>query len=168
MVSAMMNWPEPTCVKSVMFLGTAGYYRCYVAGFADIAAPLHRLTAKGAAWQWTELEQFAFERLKHALATAPVLSIPVKRAPYLLDTDASANGIGGVLCQVVDGQERVLGYASKVLNKHERNYCVTRKELLAVVKFVRHFRPYLYGQPFLVRTDHSSLQWLHDKKDAEG
>jgi hypothetical protein len=168
-VSAMMDWPEPASVKSVMsFLGTAGYHRRYVAGFADIAAPLHRLTAKRATWQWTELEQFAFERLKHALATAPVLPFPVKGAPYLLDTDASANGIGGVLCQVVDGQEQVLGYASKALNKHERNYCVTRRELLAVIKFVRHFRPYLHGQPFLVRTDHSSLQWLHDKKDAEG
>jgi hypothetical protein len=168
-VSAIVDWPEPTCVKAVMsFLGTAGYYRRYVKGFADLAAPLHRLTSKGAQWQWTELEQFAFERLKHALATAPVLPFPVKGAPYLLDTDASANGIGGVLCQVVDGQERVLGYASKTLNKHERNYCVTRRELLAVVKFVRHFRPYLHGQPFVVRTDHSSLQWLRDKKDAEG
>jgi transposase InsO family protein/predicted aspartyl protease len=168
-VDAVMDWPVPTCAQAVMsFLGTASYYRRYVANFADIAAPLHRLTAKNSTWQWTEEEQFAFERLKHALATAPVLPFPVKGAPYLLDTDASANGIGGVLCQIVNGQERVLGYASKALNKHERNYCVTRRELLAVVKFVRHFRPYLHGQPFTVRTDHSSLQWLRSKKDAEG
>ena len=66
--------------------------------------------------------------------------------------------VGAVLCQVVDEVEMVVGHASRILLKPERNYCVTRRELLAMVNVVKHFRPYLYGRHFTVRTDHSSLQ----------
>lgn len=66
--------------------------------------------------------------------------------------------MGAALSQLQDGQERVVAYASKVLSKSEKKYCVTRKELLAAVTFIKHFRPFLYGHKFLVRTDHSSLK----------
>jgi hypothetical protein len=102
------------------------------------------------------------------LCTAPTLAFPVPNAPLILDTDASSTGIGAVLSQVIDGTERVLGYASKALNKTQRNYCVTRRELLAVVVFVKYFRPYLYGRKFFIRTDHSSLRWLYSFKEPEG
>ena len=72
------------------------------------------------------------------------------------------------MSQVIDGEEYVLGYASRTLDKAQGNYCVTRRELLAVVYFVRHFRPYLYGRKFTVRTDHSSIQWLLNFKEPEG
>ena len=62
----------------------------------------------------------------------------------------------------------MLGYASRTFDKAQRNYCVTKCELLAVVHFVRHFRPYLYGRRFTVRTDHSALQWLLNFKEPEG
>ena len=76
--------------------------------------------------------------------------------------------MGAVLSQVIDGEEYVLGYASRTLEKAQRNYCCTRRELLAVVHFVRHFRPYLYGRRFTVRTNYSSLQWLLNFKELEG
>lgn len=168
-ISAIREWPIPENATDVRsFLGTASYYRRFVRDFASIAAPLHRLTEKGALFVWTPEHQSAFESLKTALSTTPVLRFPVPDAPYVLDTDASLNGIGAVLSQVIDGEEYVLGYASRTLDKAQRNYCVTRRELLAVVHFVRHFRPYLYGRKFTVRTDHSSLQWLLNFKEPEG
>eukprot|EP00731_Ephydatia_muelleri_P035288 Em0112g3a len=87
---------------------------------------------------------------------------------FLLDTDACETGIGAVLSQEHDGLERVVAYASRTLSKAERKYCVTRKELLAVVTFMRHFRPYLLGHHFILRTDHSSLQWIYSMKEPEG
>ena len=167
-ITAITEWPVPTNVTGVRsFLGTASYYRRFVQDFATVAAPLHRLTGHGAKWSWEAQHQEAFERLKQALATTPVLKYPVREAPYVLDTDASLTGIGAVLSQIVDGQEMVLGYASRTLTKAEQNYCVTRRELLAVVHFTKHYRPYLYGRKFTIRTDHSSLQWLLNFKDPK-
>ena len=85
-----------------------------------------------------------------------------------MPTIASKMAIGGVLSQVVDGTERPIAYFSKNLNKPENQYCVTRRELLAVVKGTEHFHTYLYGNLFLVRTDHASLQWLLSFKNPEG
>jgi hypothetical protein len=91
------------------------------------------------------------------LTTTPILTYPCPVEEFILDTDASNYGIGAVLSQIQGGEERAIGYYSRSLNKAERNYCVTRKELLAVVAAVEHFHYYLYGQKFTVRTVHSSL-----------
>lgn len=88
---------------------------------------------------------------------------------FILDTDASNLGIGAVLSQEQDdGQEQVIAYGSRVLSKAERRYCVTRRELLAVVYFLQHFRPYLLGRHFTLRSDHGSLTWLRNFKEPEG
>lgn len=100
--------------------------------------------------------------------TAPVLMYPDFSKPFILDTDASDVAIAAVLSQREDGQERAIAYASRTLSKTERKYCVTRKELLAVVNYVKYFRHYLYRKPFLVRTDHGSLKWLMRFKNPEG
>ena len=103
------------------------------------------------------------------LATAPVLALPDPARRFILDTDVSDEGIGAVLSQKdEDGVERVVTYASRVLSKPERRYCVTRRELLSVVTFVQHFRPYVLGQEFTVRSDHRSLAWLTNFKNPEG
>ena len=167
--NAVKNWPKPCNVSDIRtFLGFAGYHRRFIRNFAGIADPLTRLTKKKATFQWTEIEQLAFDKLKHALITAPLMHHPVPDAPFILDTDASAYAIGGVLSQVVDGVERVVGYASQTLSKSQRNYCTTNRELLAVVQMIRHYRHYIYGRKFLLRTDHSSLRWLLNYKDADG
>jgi hypothetical protein len=168
-ITQIVQWPVPTCIKQVRsIVGLASYYRRFVPAFAEICKPLYALTEKGAKFQWTETCQNAFDTLKHALTTSPILAYPREDCQYILDTDASDVGIGAVLSQVQDGEERVIAYASTVLNKHERRYCVTRKELYAVVKFVKQFKPYLYGKKFLIRTDHGSLRWLFNFKDPEG
>lgn len=96
------------------------------------------------------------------------MTFPTTEDYFLLDTNASANGIGPVLSQVHDGHERVICYASKTLNQAEKRYCTTKRELLAVVYFVKHFNHYLWGRYFTVRPDHSSLTWIKNFKDPIG
>ena len=138
-------------------------------GFADVVKPLYKLTEQSnRPFQWTSESDEAFQRLKEAMTHAPVLAYPTSEDPFVLDTDASNQGIGAVLSQLQDGKERVVAYYSRVLHKAERRYCVTRKELLGVVEGVRNFHHYLYGRKFLVRTDHGALQWLLNFKNPEG
>ena len=167
---SIFAWPPPTCKRELQqFLGLTNYYRRFVRDYATIAKPLHRLTEKNSTFHWSSECQTAFETLKQALTSAPLLTHPDYKLPFLLDTDASATGIGAVLSQVhPDGNERVIAYASRTLTKAERQYCVTRRELLSVVFFVQHFRPYLLGRHFSLRTDHSCLTWLHNFKEPEG
>ena len=164
------EWPQPTSVKEVrQFLGLVSYYRRFIKDFSQIAKPLHRLTEKTSVFVWTEDCEDAFQQLRTRLVTSPILAFPDHRRPFILDTDASDVGIGAVLSQVQDdGVERVIAYASRVLTKAERRYCVTRKELLAVVTFVQYFRPYLLGSKFTLRTDHGSLRWLWNFKEPQG
>ena len=123
----------------------------------------------GAPFLWTEECRSAFEKLRHLLTTTPVLAYPDFNQPFILDTDASGVGIGVILSQVdCEGRERVIAYGSRVLSKAERQYCVTRRELLAVVSFVKQFKPYLLGRKFSLRTDHGSLLWLRNFKELEG
>ena len=166
-VEAIKEWPPPTCVKELQaFLGTAGYYRQYLPDFATVAKPLHHLVSKGVEWTWKEDAQRAFDELRQRLVGAPILGYPDPSLQYILDTDASDMGVGAVLSQVQEGRERVVAYYSKTLSPAERNYCVTRRELVAVIKAMKHFRPYLYGQRFRLRTDHASLMWLCRRQES--
>jgi len=103
-----------------------------------------------------------------ALCTTPVLAFPNATDTFILDTDVSNFAIGGELLQVQNGEERVIAYGSLSLSREQLQYCTTRKELLAVVRFTRQFRHYLLGREFLVRTDHSSLTWLLNFKEPQG
>ena len=151
-------------------MGLASYYRRFIKDFASIAALFHKLTERQShsRFQWTSQCQEAFDCLKNRLVSPPVLALPDWSQPFLLDTDASDTGIGAVLSQVQEGKECVIAYASRSLTKSERNYCVTRRELLAVVTFLQHFRPYLLGAPFTIRTDHGALSWINKFKEPEG
>ena len=168
-IAAVKNWLKLENVTDLRsFLEYSRLFRRFVAGFATIATPLHRLTVNFARFEWTDECQKSFDALNAALCDAPVLAFPVPDALYVLDTEASLTGLGAVLSQVVDGEERVLGYASRSLSKCERNYSVTCRELLAVVWALHHFMPYLYGRQFTVRSDHASLRWLQNFKEPEG
>ncbi|UYV84785.1 K02A2.6-like [Cordylochernes scorpioides] len=163
------QWPVPRDVHQLRsFLGLCSYYRRFVPGFSNIARPLHRLTESGRPFSWTIDCERAMDKLKQALSSPPMLAYPDPGEPFILDTDASNTGIGAVLSQTQDGVERVIAYFSKTLSKPERNYCVTRRELLAIVKSIEHFHHYLYGQKFLLRTDHAALRWLLNFKSPEG
>ena len=154
--SRVKEWPTPHSVLEVQqFLGLANYYRRFVKNFATIAKPLHQATEKNKQFTWTAQCAQAFNQLKDCLTSTPILAMPDWSKPFILDTDACDTGIGAVLSQSYpDGSERVTAYASRLLIKPERNYCVTRKELLAVVAFINHFRHYLIGKPFIIRMDH--------------
>jgi len=106
--------------------------------------------------------------LKQALISSSVFSFPTEEGEFILDTDMSNHGLGAVLFQKQEGQEKVIAYFSQVLNKSERNYCVIRRELLAIVSSVKSFHHYLYGRKFLIRTDHVFLRWLMSFKELEG
>jgi transposase InsO family protein len=156
------------------FLGLSGYYRRFIKDYAMIVAPLEKLchstwnkkTRKKKKveatppWEWTQEHDKIFQHLKYCLTHAPVLCFPTKDGTYILDTDASHMCVGAVLSQMQNGEEKVIAYASNKLTKGERNYCITRKELLAIYKYVIHFKHYLYGRRFTVRTDHQALTWL--------
>ena len=168
-IEAVKTWSEPTNVTELRsYVGFCSYYRRYIENFAEIAKPLHKLTQKGKAFVWSDDCQQAFDKLKNKLITAPVLAHPDFTQSFILDTDASAQSIGAVLSQIQNGHERVIAFASRSLTKAERRYCVTRKELLAVVFFTKYFKHYLLGRKFLVRTDHSSLRWLLNFKNPDG
>jgi len=102
----------------------------------------------------------AFDRLKQALASPQILALENDHDILILDTDAAEGSIGCVLSQLQNDKEKVIAYAGRSLNRNEINYCITRKELLAIVHFTKHFRQYLLGRPFVIRTDHTALSWL--------
>jgi len=165
-ITAVKNFPVPTKLKEVQaFIGLAGYYRKFIDNFSKIAKPLTLLTRKESTFAWNEEQQRAFEILKEKLITAPVLIYPDFNRKFVVTTDASGYAIGAVLSQGDAGKEKPVAYASRVLNKAERNYSTTEKELLAIVWAVNHFRPYLYGTKFKIITDHKALVWLFNIKD---
>ena len=160
-IKSVETWPTPTSLKEVRsFLGLCSYYRRFVQGFSEIASPLHRLADKNVPFIWTPECQLVFEELRLALTTTPLLAMPTDGDTYILDTDASHHAIGAVLSQVQAGEKRVIAYASRTYSKANLNYCTTRKELLAVVHFVKQFKQYLLQREFFIRTDHDALTWL--------
>lgn len=168
-VAAVRDWPVPTNLKQCRaFVGLCQYYRRFVPRFSEIAAPLHALTKKGARFIWNEECQSAFNTLKSALVGADVLALPNETDSFILDCDASDQAMGAVLSQVQNGEERPICYASQLYDSHQQNYNVTRKELLAVVTFVKKFRQYLLGRPFVIRSDHAALQWLRKTPEPIG
>ena len=168
-IEAIASWPTPRNQKEVRsFVGLCSYYRRFVRGFADIARPLHHAVELGTEFRWTDDCERAFQELKAVLTSPPILAYPEDAGAFILDTDASGEGLGAVLSQVQGGKECVIGYFSRALTKEEQQYCVTRRELLAVVMAVQHFHYYLYGRHFTIRSDHGSLRWLMNFKNPEG
>ena len=146
----------------------AGYYRRFIQGFSQVAAPLFALLKKQEAWAWNDKCREAFETVRQMLCCAPVLALPRFEIPFELSADASDSGLGAVLSQSVNGRQHVIGYASRTLHQHEKNYAVIEKEALALVWAMGYFRCYLYGRPFVLRTDHKPLVWLKSVKKPSG
>ncbi len=170
-LNAVVHWPRCKTRTDVRaFLGFTGYYRKYVQNYAEIASPLTALTSKNKVFEWTPVCEESFKNLKEALIQPPVLSYPISDidAIFVLDADASLYSIGAVLSQVQDGKEKPLAYASRKLNLAQQRLCVTYRELLALVYFVRFFKHYLIGRRFIARVDHGSLRWLYNFKDNAG
>lgn len=168
-VEAVQNFPRPKTLRQLRgFLALLSFVRRFIPNLAERCAPLNEMLKKGEKIIWTPERNQAFMELKNCLTDAPVLSLPDFDNSFEIHCDASDHGLGGVLLQLIDGEYRVIAYASKVLSKTERNYSVTEKECLSVIYCVEKWRAYIEGQKTIVKTDHSSLVWLHNLKNPMG
>jgi len=150
------EWPTPQTLTEVRaFVAMASYYRRHIQSLAEVARPLHELTKKNVRFFWGDAQERAFQRLKQALISAPVLAMPLDEGQYVLDTDASDNAMGCVLQQWQEGQLKVIGYASRAFSEPETKYCTTRKELAAIMFGLKYYRHFLLGAKFVLRTDHA-------------
>lgn len=164
-IETVKNYPCPKSTEEIKrFVAFTNYYRKFIPKFAEITYPLNMLTRKGVPFEWNSECQKSFETLKQKLTSPPVLDYPdfSLKNKFIVQTDASKNALGIILS---NENGRPIAYASRSLNKGERNYPIIEKELLAIVWALKYFRPYLYGRPFKVRTDHKPLVYLFNMKD---
>ncbi|CAK9834654.1 Retrovirus-related Pol polyprotein from transposon 17.6 [Anthophora retusa] len=165
-LQAVKEFPVPKSQKNIQqFLGLTGYYRRFIQDYSVKAKPLIKLLGKGIRFNWTQEQQKSFEQLRNELCTQPILQYPDFNRPFIITTDASDFAVGAVLSQGEIGRDLPIAYASRSLNKAERNYSATEKECLAMVYAVQYFRPYVFGRKFTLVTDHRPLVWLHSVKD---
>ncbi len=166
-VAEILDVPQPKTKKQVRsYLGMVGYYRQFIPRFASIALPLTDLTRKGQpnVVEWNEPQELAFQTLKRAITNHPILKIPDLKEPFILQTDASEQGLGAAILQEVDGVRHPIAYASKKLLPREKNYSTVEKECLALVWGLKKFFVLLYGREFIVETDHQSLAYINSAK----
>uniref|UniRef100_A0A8R1DX66 RNA-directed DNA polymerase n=1 Tax=Caenorhabditis japonica TaxID=281687 RepID=A0A8R1DX66_CAEJA len=169
-VEAIQSFPvpkTPTAIRS--FLGMIGYFRRFIRNFSGIASPLHQLTEKDKEFIWTDKHQAAFETLKASLLSPPILIGPNLSKPFIIETDESLMAVAGVLLQRNDADQlQAIAFASRKLNKAERNYPPIEAEALAIVFSLQHFRQYILGTHVQVVTDHKPLTSLLRRKDLNG
>ena len=160
-VKAIHEWPAPKNLTELRgFLGLAGYYRKFVQGFSRIASPMTQLLHKDTPYNWQDAQQVAFDALKTAVTTAPVLLSPNDTLPFTVFTDASGFAVGATLVQDQGNGPQPVAYMSRKMNDAERNYPVHEQEELSIHTALKEWRHYLHGEPFHVFTDHRSLTHL--------
>jgi hypothetical protein len=158
--AVMQKWPLPATVTELRgFLGLTGYYRKFVKHYGLITKPLTQLLSKKG-FQWTEEATVAFQTLKQAMISTPVLALPNFDLPFVIETDACDSGVGAVLMQ----NAHPIAYMSKALGVMNRKLSVYEKEFMAVMMAVDKWRQYLQRGPFLILTDHKSLCNLSDQQ----
>ena len=169
-ISAINDFPIPKTPRMVRsFMGLCGWYRRFVPNFAELSSPITDTLKKGLKFKFSPEAKVAFEKLKQAMSSTPVLINPDFSKHFYIQCDASNRGLGAVLFQKDDeGHEHPIYYYSQKLNSAQMNYTVTEKECLAAVNAIQKFRPYVEGMPFTVITDHASLKWLMTLKDLSG
>ncbi|KAK3548395.1 hypothetical protein QTP70_012639 [Hemibagrus guttatus] len=165
-VAAIRDWPTPTTVKELQrFLIFANFYRRFIRNYSSIANPLTSLLRnKPKSLPWTSSAEEAFNTLKEAFTTAPLLVHPDSDRPFIVEVDASTTGVGAVLSQQQGNPSRLhpCAFFSRKLNLAEVNYDIGNRELLAVKLALKEWRHWLEGarHPFLVLTDHKNLEYL--------
>jgi transposase InsO family protein len=164
-LQVVQEWPRPKTAHDVRsFLGLTQYFRRFIKDYSLIAAPLHALLQKQSACEWNAECEAAFNKLKHALLSAPVLAMPDYDQPYELEvwTDASNTAVGAVLMQ----NGHPIAYESRRFSSAERNYNTTDREMLAIIHALRVWRCYLEGAQFKVKCDHKALSFFKTKPEV--
>ena len=179
-ISTVKDWPKPNTVKEVKsFLGFAGFYRRFIPNFSHMSKPLNDLTSGYVPTKskyktkkslslssninhlWNKVHDNAFKSIIDALTSDLVITLADKNKPFILHTDASGFGLGAILYQEVDGLQRVISYASRILTKSERNYPAHKREFLALKwAMCDKFRDYLLGSHTTVITDNNPLCYI--------
>jgi hypothetical protein len=161
-VQAVRDWPAPRSAQAVRgFLGLAGYYRKFVHNYGTIAAPLTALLKKEG-FVWSDAAAEAFDALKAAVSSAPILAMPDFSKLFIVECDALSHGFGAVLIQ----EGHPVAFFSRPVAPRHRALAAYERELIGLVQAVRNWRPYLWGRRFLVKTDHYSLKYLLDQRLA--
>lgn len=168
-IDALKNFPEPKTVRQVKrFNGLCNYYGRFVMDMAQLMRPLYAAATKKKL-EWTEACRHAFHKIINILSSYPVLSFPRfgQKDEFIVTTDGSGAGMGAVLSQVQDGEERPLGYASASFNPAQHKYSATEKELAALRFGIKHFKDYLYSRNYVIRTDHQAILYLDQMKGID-
>ncbi|KAL0375626.1 UNVERIFIED_CONTAM: Retrovirus-related Pol polyprotein from transposon.6 [Sesamum calycinum] len=159
-VECMKIWPQPKNVKELRgFLGLTGYYKKFVKGYGMISKPPTELLKKDN-FKWTDDATNAFESLKQAMISAPVLTLPGFSKSFVVEADACDKGIGAVLMQ----EHRHIAYLSKALSLRNQGLSVYEKEFLAILQAVHKWKHYLIGHHFIIKTDHQSLKHIESRR----
>lgn len=168
-VRAITDWPTPKNLRDVRgFLGFCNFYRRFIKDFSTTVQPLNELTRKDVPWQWGEAQQTAFDTLRKAFTTAPILAIWDPNRPTRIETDASGFATGGTLSQKLDdGLWHPIAYRSASMQPAERNYEIYDREMLAIIEALKDWRHYLEGlpKPFEIITDHANLEYWRTAQD---
>ena len=169
-VLSIRQYTQPTLKKQLRsFLGLTGYYRKFVPHYAQLPLPLTDLTRKTKPnkLDWTSECEAAFQALKSALCSSPILMSPDFQQDFIVQTDVSERGVGVVLSQLDEhGDDRPVAYYSHKLLPREERYSTVEKECYAIKLAVQNFHPYLMGRKFRIQTDHRSLEWLNNIKET--
>ena len=189
-LESVKNWAVPNNPTEIWkFLGFTGYYRYFVPNYLQIAWPLLHLTKKMTPWEWTNVQQLAFNLLKALMCEAPVLIQPNFEKKFFLQVNASAYSMGAILSQ--EGETTTpslekrqkpalhpIAFYSATFTPTEWNYNIYNRELLAMTKALYHWQPYLAWtkEPFTILTDHANLtywkaprklDWRHTRWHAD-
>lgn len=159
-ITVVSNWPVPKTVKQLRgFLGLARYYRRFVKDIGKIAKPLTDLLKKNE-FEWNDLPAVAFQSLKSALTSTPILVLPYFTKSFVLKNDASGRGIGALLMQ----DSHPVAYISKSLGPKQLTLFVYEKELLAIVYAVQKWSTYLAHKPFVIKTGRRSIKYMLEQR----
>ena len=163
-VKIIQEWPEPRKIKDIQsFLGFPNFYRRFIHNYSEITVPLTRLTRKGTTWNFTQECHSAFELLKKAFTSAPILTHWIPDQPLVVETDTSNYALAAILSMYSpDGEPHPIAFHSRTFSAAELNYDIHDKELLAIYEAFRHWRHYLEGPASLVDvvTDHKNLEYF--------
>ncbi|GBG59611.1 hypothetical protein CBR_g49875 [Chara braunii] len=160
-VASIRDWPRPQTVTEVRsFFGMTGYYRPFVKNYSTIASPLTDLTRLDTPWEWTEECEASFKKLKYALTHYEVLKLSDPDKPFIVTTDASQHGIGAVLAQQEGPKLRPIEYMSKKMPSQKLAKSTYEREFYALYRALVHWRHYLLGRFFYVRSDNETLRWI--------
>ena len=169
-VQSILDLPAPTTVRKLKeFLGMAQFCDHFLPHYSEIASPLHHLTEAAVPFCWTNECETAFNNIKQLLTNAPLLRAPDSRDFFILETDASDKGEGVCLKarSYTDGNEYIIAYASHKFNSMEAKWNIVEKEAHAIIFATQKFRHYLFGKPFLLRTDNRINTYLRTKRSPK-